>query len=199
MPEDLNLKISQFLDNELDQVDALSCLKRMQSRPELKDKLRRYEMISHAMKKDAFLLIKADFSTKIHQQIQQEPVYFLPQHKSFKRSHKQIAVAASLVIVAVIAGRSINISNQSVNAVTALQVAQNKPHQQPDKPVEATQYPLNKQINDYLQAHNNSVYTNGEADFQPYARVTASSRPSENRKPIAEKPVRSDFPLIFVK
>lgn len=177
MPEDvdLNLKISQFLDNELDQVDALSCLKRMQSQPELKDKLRRYEAISHAMKTEDFLLTKADFSTKIHQQIQQEPVYFLPQHKSFKRGHKQIAVAASLVIVAVIAGRSINNSNQPVNAATTLQVAQNKTLQQLDKPVDVTQYPLNKQINDYLQAHNNSVYTNGEADFQPYARVTAYS------------------------
>ena len=30
MPEDLNLQISQFLDNELDHVDALYLLKKMQ-------------------------------------------------------------------------------------------------------------------------------------------------------------------------
>jgi len=99
----------------------------------------------------------------------------LPQHKSFKRSHKQIAVAASIVIVAVIAGRSMNDPNQHVKAASTFQIAQNKLPGQLDKPVEVTQYPLNKQINDYLQAHNSSIYTNGEADFQPYARVTAYS------------------------
>jgi sigma-E factor negative regulatory protein RseA len=175
MPEDSNQNISQFLDNELNHVDALHLLKKMQSQSELQDKLNRYEVISHAMKTDAFLLTKADFSTKIRQQIQQEPVYLLPQHKSFKRSHKQLAVAASIVIVAVIAGRSVNDPNQHFKAASTLQVAQNKLPEQLDKPVEATQSPLNKQINDYLQAHNSSVYTNGEADFQPFARVTAYS------------------------
>jgi sigma-E factor negative regulatory protein RseA len=33
--------------------------------------------------------------------------------------------------------------------------------------------PLNAQFNDYLKAHNSSVYTNGEANFQPYAAVTS--------------------------
>ena len=124
------------------------------------------------MKTDAFLLTKADFSTKIRQQIQQEPAYLLPQHKSFKRSHKQIAVAASILVVAVMAGRSVNDPDQHSMAASTLQVAQ---HQLPEQstPVEATQYPLNKRINDYLQAHNGSVYTNGEANFQPFARVTA--------------------------
>ncbi|MDD1614129.1 MAG: sigma-E factor negative regulatory protein [Methylococcaceae bacterium] len=175
MPEDLNQKISQFLDNELDHADALNLLKKMQLQSELQDKLNRYQAISHAMKTDGFLLTKADFSTKIHQQIQQEPVYLLPQHKSFKRSHKQIAVAASIVIVAVIAGRSVNNPDQHSMAASTLQVAQHQLPEQSVNPVEATQYPLNKRINDYLQAHNSSVYTNGEANFQPFARVTAYS------------------------
>ena len=73
MPEDFNQKISQFLDNELDDVHALSLLKKMQMQPELQDKLNRYEAISHAMKTDVFLLTRADFSTKIRQKVQQEP------------------------------------------------------------------------------------------------------------------------------
>ena len=112
MPEDLNQKISQFLDNELDHVQALNLLKKMQLQSELQDKLNRYEAISHAMKTDIFLLTKADFSKKISQQIQKEPVYLLPQHKAFKPSHKQIAVAASIAIVAVIAGHSMNDPDQ---------------------------------------------------------------------------------------
>jgi sigma-E factor negative regulatory protein RseA len=175
MPEDLNQKISQFLDNELDHVDALKLLKNMQSKPELQDKFNRYQAISHAMKTEVILLTKADFSTKIHQQIQQEPFYLLPRQKSFKRSHKQIAMAASIIIVAVIAGRSVNNLGPHPMTASTLQVAQHQLPEQSGKPVQAAQYPLNKRINDYLQAHNSSVYTNGEADFQPFARVTAYS------------------------
>jgi len=180
MPEDLNQKISQFLDNELDHVQALNLLKKMQLQSELQNKLSRYEAISHAIKADVFLLIESDLSIKIRQQILKEPVYFLPQHKSFKRrSHKQLAVAASIAIVAVIAGRSMNNKVQHPQAASAVQVAQHQLPLQPPNPVvnanQAAQYPLNKRINDYLQAHNSSVYTNGEADFQPFAKLTAYS------------------------
>ena len=177
MSEDLNQKISQFLDNELDHVDALNLLKKTRLQSELQDKLNRYEAISQAMKTDVFLLTKADFSTKIRQQIQHEPVYLVPQHKPFKRSHTQIAVAASIAVAAVIAGRSMNDPVQYSKEASVVQVAQ---QQQPEQSVananQAAQYPLNKRINDYLQAHNSSVYTNGEADFQPFARVTAYSQ-----------------------
>ncbi|MEI6335535.1 MAG: sigma-E factor negative regulatory protein [Methylococcaceae bacterium] len=177
MSEDLNQKISQFLDNEIDPVDALSLLKKMRSQPELQDKLKRYEMISHAMKADAFLLTKTDFSTKIQQQIQQEPVYLLPQQrKRFKPSHKQVALAASFVIVAVIVGRSMNDPDQPFKAASALQVAQQPLPEKLVNSVELPQNQLKKRINDYLQAHNSSVYTNGEADFQPFARVATYSQ-----------------------
>lgn len=175
MPEDLNQKISQLLDNELDHAQALTVLKKMQLQPELQDKLNRYEAISHAMKTDVFLATMSDFSAKIHQQIKQEPVYLLPQHKPFKRTHKLIALAASIAIVAVITGRSMN-DNQFKSAAM-LQVVQQQLPEQSSKSVvyanQAAQYPLNKRINDYLQAHNNSIYTNGEANFQTFARVTA--------------------------
>jgi sigma-E factor negative regulatory protein RseA len=175
MSEDLNQKISQFLDNELNHIEALNLLHKIQSQPELQDKLNRYEAISHAIKTDAFLLTKDDFSKNIRQQIQQEPVYLLPQHKSFKPSHKQIAVAASIVIVAVIAGRSLNDQSSNSRSASILQVAQNQPTEQPVNTTQDAHHPLNKRINEYLQAHNSSVYTNGEANFQPFAKVTAYS------------------------
>lgn len=180
MPEDLNQKISQFLDNELDHINALSLLQKIQSQSELQDKLTRYEAISHAMKTDVFLLTKPDLMTKIHQQIQQEPHYLLPQHRSLKSNHKQIAVAASLAIFAVIAGRSMNSPEQRSKPASVVQMVQQQLPKKLSNPVvyanQSGQYPLNKRINDYLQAHNNSVYTNGEANFQPYARVTAYSQ-----------------------
>ena len=176
MPEDLNQKISQFLDNELDNVQALKLLKKMQLQSELQDKMNRYEAIGHALKTDVFLAAGSDFSASIRQQIQQEPIYMLPQHKPIKRGHKLIALAASIAIVAVIAERSMNNPAEQFKAASTLQIAQ----QQSPKPVvyaqQAEQPPLNKRINEYLQAHNSSVYTNGEANFQPFARVTAYSQ-----------------------
>jgi sigma-E factor negative regulatory protein RseA len=179
MPEDLNQKISQFLDNELDHDEALILLQKMQLQSELQDKMNRYEAISHAMKTDIFLAAESDFSTKIRQQIQQEPVYLLPQHKPIKRGPKLIALAASIAIVAVIAGRSMNDPDQYSKPASIAHVTQHRLPEQSSDPVvyanQAAQYPLNKRINDYLQAHNSSVYTNGEANFQPFARVTAYS------------------------
>jgi len=183
MPEDLNQKISQFLDNELDHVNALSLLRKIQLQSELQNKLNRYEAISHAMKTDVFLLTKPDLATKIHQQIQKEPHYLLPQQRSqqkpLKSNHKHIAVAASFALIAVIAGSNMNSSDQHSKAASVIQVAQKQLPKQSTNPVayanKAEQDPLNKRINDYLQAHNSSVYTNGEANFQPFARVTAYS------------------------
>jgi sigma-E factor negative regulatory protein RseA len=72
-----------------------------------------------------------------------------------------------------------NDPDQYPKAASAVQVAQNQLPEKPSKSVgyanQAGQDPLNKRINDYLQAHNSSVYTNGEADFQHFARVTAYS------------------------
>jgi sigma-E factor negative regulatory protein RseA len=176
MPEDLNQKISQFLDNELDHVQALDLLKKMQSQSEVQDKLNHYEAISYALKTEVFLAVESGFSASVRQKIQQEPAYLLPQRKPNKRSHKLLALAASIAIVAVIAERGMNSPAEQLKAAVTLQVAQ----EQPPKPVvyahQAEQPPLNARINDYLQAHNSSVYTNGEANFQPLARVTAYSQ-----------------------
>ncbi|MCX7098729.1 MAG: sigma-E factor negative regulatory protein [Methylococcales bacterium] len=175
MPEELKQKISQFLDDELDQAQTLGLLKKIQSEPELQEQFKRYEAVSHALKTEVFLLAKTDFSTRIRQQIQQEPTYLLPQRKIVSRGHIQLAVAASIAVVALLVGRDMMVTKKPAVPSPNLQLAQ----QQATKPVasaEVKQLPLNKRINDYLQAHNNSVYTNGEANFQPYARVTAYSQ-----------------------
>ena len=179
MPEDLNQKISQFLDNELDHVQALNLLNKIKLQPELQDKLNHYQAIRYAMKTDDFLLTKADFLKKIQQQLQTEPIHFLPPQNSSKWSHKQIALAASIAIIAVIAGNGMINMDPHSKIASIIQVAQYPQSRKASEPVayanKAKQYPLNKRINDYLQAHNSSVYTNGEANFQPFTRVTAYS------------------------
>ena len=43
----------------------------------------------------------------------------------------------------------------------------------PQAIAKVSENPLNKQISDYLQAHNGNLDTNNESIFQPYARVSS--------------------------
>jgi sigma-E factor negative regulatory protein RseA len=186
MHEDLNQKISQFLDNELDQDEALSILQKMQLQPDLKNKMIRYEAISHVLKTDMFLCPAPDFSTRINQQIQHEPFYLLPkthqlnENKPLKRGNKMLALAASIVVVAIISAQGVNRSGNKLKTSSTIQLAQQPVIEQSlapgANPQRDAQYPINARINDYLQAHNTSVYTNGEANFRPFARVSAHSQ-----------------------
>ncbi len=72
-------KISRFLDDDLSHDETLILLQTIKEQPELKDKLKRYAAISHAMKNNDFLWVTADFATRIHQEIQQTPVDVSPQ------------------------------------------------------------------------------------------------------------------------
>jgi len=182
----LNKKISQFLDDDLDCDEALDLLQKMQWDADAANTLNRYEAISHALKTHELVMIKSDFSAKIAEQIQQEPFYLLPGFSLSPHGptvisrHKLLALAASVAVIAVLAVRGINNPAEHRSPPSALQVAKLRSEQAP-KPVlyahqavqPEEQYPLNKRINDYLQAHNNSVYTNGEADLAPLASVTA--------------------------
>jgi sigma-E factor negative regulatory protein RseA len=66
-------KISRFLDDDLAHDETLLLLQTIQEQPELKDKLKRYAAVSHAIKTDDFLWVPSDFSTRIQQSIHQHP------------------------------------------------------------------------------------------------------------------------------
>ena len=181
MNKALNQKISQFLDDDLDVDDALDLLQKMQWDADMANTRNRYETISHALKTHEFLTVKADFSAKISAQIQQEPFHLLPVRKPAVISrNKLLALAASVAVIAVLAVRGANDPAGRISRPSALQLARQHAVQAP-KPITyahqsaqaGAQYPLNKRINDYLQAHNSSVYTNGESDLAPLGRVTA--------------------------
>lgn len=176
MHEDSTNKISQLLDNELDQHEALLLLKKIQSNRDLKDKLNRYEAVRQALKTDVFLLPDPDFSARISEKIKHEPAYLLPQSRKSKSGRKIIATAASVALVAMIAGLKINKPSEEIKTASAIQAPIPAPNSVGESQYQVEQNSVNKQINDYLQAHNSSVYINGQANFQPYTRVTAYSQ-----------------------
>ena len=185
MDEELNQRISQLIDNELSHDEVLSLLQKMRKQPQLQDKMSRYEAISHALKAEVFLPARFDFAERVRQQIQLEPAYLLPQHKPLLRNYKMFALAASIAAVAIMASHILHAPIEPFQApdlamvkpqapaatITDLQ-AQEKPSVSVAfRPVQQDQF--NARFNDYLQAHSESVYINGQANFQPYARVTA--------------------------
>jgi sigma-E factor negative regulatory protein RseA len=187
MHDEVKQKISRFIDGELGYDETLSLLKKLQSDDVLKNTMSRYQAISQALKTDEFYQVKSDFSGKVFQEIQREPAYLLPQLKPQPQlqppnrqlsRNKLFALAASVLAVAVLVGQGLR-DNHPVNPYQTL-AATTVPERQlvasstkPEKLLQQKHQSLNTQFNDYLQAHNSSVYTNGEANFQPYAKVTA--------------------------
>lgn len=181
MNEKLNQQISQFFDNELYTDEALDLLENMRSDAGLIQKLNRYEAISHALKTDQYLSLRADFSAQISAQLEAEPVHLLPRKKPMnRRSYQWLALAASVAVVSVIAIRSLPHPGSNNIPTAPLQVAQQQLPKKilPNSPVEAqaqkpgAEQPLNERINDYLQAHNGNVYINNP-NLNSMTRVTS--------------------------
>lgn len=173
MQEEINKKMSQFLDDELDQQQALSLLKTVRQDADLKHKMARYQAVKQVLKSEDCLLAKVDLVDRVQQQIKPEAVYFIPPKRAgitWKRT--SLAIAASLAIVAVLVPKSFNnsIINDGNNRLVAQQDVQ-PAEQARQRYIRVKQYPVNHRLNDYLQAHSNSVYTIGASNYQPYARV----------------------------
>jgi sigma-E factor negative regulatory protein RseA len=162
MQEPLNEKISLLIDDELDSEQALSLLRTVQDDDELKAKLQRYQLVSQVLKNEECYILDSEFADKIHRQIREEPIYFIPRKKVRIDWQKAgLAVAASIAL-AVVWG--VNKVDKQMNPYREPEVALAVPQQiQPDE--------MNDRFNDYLQAHDNAVYVNNAPRVQPYARV----------------------------
>lgn len=180
MRDEINQNISRLIDDDLGYDETLSLLNKIQTHEDLKIKMARYQSISHALKNEEYLPVSPDFSKNIFEAIQLEPTYLLPQRRQTKPNTKTyFAAAASALIVAILVGqnlqdRSFSGNNYQTVATTATS-NQSLPSTlaQSGNQKQTQRHPLTAQFNDYLQAHNSSVYTNGEANFHPYAKMAA--------------------------
>jgi sigma-E factor negative regulatory protein RseA len=180
MRDEVNQNISRLLDDDLGYDETLILLNKIQTDEVLKSKMLRYQAISNVLKNEEYFHIRSDFSAKISQQIELEPTYLLPQRKQ-PRTNKKLyfAAAASALIAAVIVGQHLqnrvftDSNNQVVVATTPSNISSPVTLAGNGNKNQNTRHPLTAQFNDYLQAHNSSVYTNGEANFHPYAKMAA--------------------------
>lgn len=162
MSEQLNQKISQYLDGDLDRNDALHLLKEMQVDTRLQSKLQRYLIAQQAIRATPSIMAEQDFLSKVQQGLQSEPVYFLPKAKSKINTLKKsslLAVAASLVALTVMV--PVWMKSTFVNPNASMMLSQEKTTDVTERSEHVRMYPVNQRFQDYLQAHNGSLYTNG--------------------------------------
>ncbi len=166
MQDQLNEKLSQFIDDELDGAQSLELLAAVNEDGALRDKLRRYQIASQVLKSSEYSLVNSDFADKIHQQLRQEPIHFIPRQKAAINWQKAgIAIAASTVLAVVwLASKVEPRQANPFGAVGVVAHSGSAPNE------------LHARVKDYLQAHDNTLYVNTMQAAQPYARVVGYSQ-----------------------
>ncbi|NOT86009.1 MAG: sigma-E factor negative regulatory protein [Methylococcaceae bacterium] len=188
MSEPINQKISQFLDDDLNQSESLHLLTAMQQQPHLQATMQRYLLINQALKSKSIVVADVDFVAQIAQQLEQEPVYLLPKRRREARNYKPVflALAASISAMAIIVPITLKMNaRHNVNPVALAQLQSEFSVDSPEtiptsggyelpEPAQPMRlYPVNKRFQDYLQAHNSSLYTNDPANFQTRAQLAS--------------------------
>ncbi len=185
MADDINQKISCFIDDELKYNETIDLLKKCQSNPTLKDKLDRYQTISYCLSAKKVLPLKEDFLNKVQQGISKDPLYFTAINSQPKKSYRTlVALAACVSLIALLILKpskekplEVNIVSSSTMAAitTAPEINQQKTiqlaSQNPQKTKQKNNH--NYRFNDYLQAHNTSLYTNSSITFQSYTQTAS--------------------------
>lgn len=170
MHDDLQIKISQFIDDELDFESSLVLTQVLDQRQELDHTFRRYEAISQAIKTEVYLPLPADFVTHVGQQIKQEPTYFFPRKRRFKKALVNISAAAATVAAVTVVVVKSNYFNSGSFSPAALVVA--------DKSAADSESPDNLTVSEAAKAVEN--------DNQTFAMVAGSRskqiRPDYGRK-----------------
>jgi sigma-E factor negative regulatory protein RseA len=179
MHEHTNEQISQFLDNELAADEALTLMRQVLFDDALKNKLLRYEAIGHALKTETFIAPRTDFLDRIHQEIEHDPVYLLPQRKQtkFKPQYKILALVASAALVAVILPKDITSMHGSQMKASSSGIYLAQQQKRSENVIKQLPHselmPLNAQINDYLQTHNKNANVASSVDAASIAKITA--------------------------
>ncbi|WP_198243518.1 sigma-E factor negative regulatory protein [methane-oxidizing endosymbiont of Gigantopelta aegis] len=187
--QNIGLKLSQFLDDELDQQQALSLLKEMRHNTDIEAKMLRYQVIGQVLRTEESIHKPIYLVNKVHDALENEVFHFHPATKTAHKKIKLAAIAATLAAVAILI--PIIQKQNTVNQNDFIQVAQKQPESfryqgetlkvaRVDQalPVLQQRSLARERLNDYLYAHSNRIFVTTEASFSPYVR-TASLHPGQ--------------------
>lgn len=100
----MNNKLSELVDGELGDDEADKLIKLVEESDELLAQWKAYHIIGEALRQPAFIS-SLDISTKVHQQLVNEPTLLVPQlHKIYRASKSKmlgLSAAASVAVLAI--------------------------------------------------------------------------------------------------
>ncbi|MCK5355416.1 MAG: sigma-E factor negative regulatory protein [Methyloprofundus sp.] len=175
MNDDLNLKLSQLVDDELAKDESVKLFELVHEQPELDAKLQRYELLGRVIKSECFIQADADFVSKVSQGLEQEAVVFAPawrQRRSVMQTLSAIAATIAVIAVIVIGG----VSRPTEEAQPPLMLAENnnvKETEAINVEVKEDKAKVDPRFIAYLEAHDNSLYAAGSPGLQSYVRVVS--------------------------
>lgn len=165
MDDPINEKISCLLDEELDKHQALSLLHILHKETDLRRQLERYQIASYALSSKKYVPIKHNFLHGIQKGIANEPIYL---HTPSKKSHNtMLAFAACIGMFTVIAFSTLYHQTPKMNTMSSPNMVEN------DKAKKISIQSQDIRFNNYLQTHNNSLYTNGAVRVSPYTQTAS--------------------------
>ncbi len=176
--KELRMRISMLMDSDLDGRDNPRLIENLESDSELKMTWARYSLIGDVMRSSGTgVMADQDFATRISAMIAQEPTVLAPRSLkpalNLRSGIVSLGLAASLALVAVIVGKSVN---DHVDVFQTAANSQSGPSQVAAKVSDQAENLAESQFNDYLVMHNETAYMAGSAAMLPYVRV-AGSRP----------------------
>jgi sigma-E factor negative regulatory protein RseA len=163
-----NEQLSAFLDEELGFNESLALMKRLQSESELSAKLHRFAVAKEVMRSGQSLIPDAGFVGRIHDAIAEEPIVLAPRAIRSKLREKAatLALAASIAMLAVLVGRSVNQYSPIKGSELLAQAELSAP---------AVQASMEPDLRDYLNLHNESAYLSGSQGMLPSIRLVSHS------------------------
>lgn len=171
MDEHLNQKISCLIDDELKNNDALALLKKIQLDSTLSQTINRYQTARYALSSKQYLPMGNDFLKGIQEGIAQEPTYFIP--SSQRPPPKLIALAACVTMITVIAFGMLYNQSAKINTMSPPTLSSRLNHATITPEIVDSNPPQTARLNNYIQAHNSSLYTNGKVIIPPYTQTAS--------------------------
>lgn len=165
--DNLKEKLSSLIDGELEPLDSLRLFERIGKDSELNKQWARYSKISEAMRSGQVLFPDTGFVDRVSAALEAEPTILAPQARKPRTRERFVtaALAASLALVAVMVGKSLN-DHSPLTESNLLAVA--------DQTGAAGRAEMDPQFRDYLVSHYETAYLSGAQGMLPSIRLAST-------------------------
>ena len=174
--KELRMRISMLIDSDLEGGGNPRLIDKLEEDAELKAIWARYSLIGDVMRFPQSAVVDRGFAEKVSARLEKEPTVLAPKAPkrglSVRPSIVSWALAASLAVMAIMVGKSMNDHSEVFQSASASS-AKTQVAGRGGEPFENL---AESQFNDYLVMHSETAYMAGSAGMLPHVRLI-DSRP----------------------